>query len=121
MTNAFGLTQMVPTATRTTRLSSSLIDLIFISDPELVREVCVSPLHNVSDHDLVSATLILDNPIPNNNIYREYRSYRKFDYDAFQHDLNQIPFFYMYDMNSVDDKANWLSQNLMSLMDRPKT
>ncbi|KAK9752243.1 hypothetical protein QE152_g4342 [Popillia japonica] len=24
----------------------------------------------------------------------------------------------MYDMNSVDDKANWLSQNLMSLMDR---
>ena len=50
---AQGFDQLVKTATRTTRDSSTLIDLIYTNKKSLIRSITVIPL-SIGDHDCVS-------------------------------------------------------------------
>ena len=51
-TNMYGLSQLIDTATRVTNTSSTLIDLIFVSDKELYNEWGIFET-SISDHYLV--------------------------------------------------------------------
>ena len=77
----FCLHQMVSTPTRVTTTSSTLLDLIFCSDPSLVDHlVAASELGN-SDHLSLSCTLIFAKP-RSRPIKRKVWFYQKADFDA---------------------------------------
>ncbi|KAI4469895.1 endonuclease/exonuclease/phosphatase superfamily [Holotrichia oblita] len=52
MLSSFGLTQIVDAPARITLTSAKLIDLIFISDKEILSDEGTLPVHDFSDHDL---------------------------------------------------------------------
>lgn len=114
---AFDLVQVVETATRVTPSTSTLIDLVFISDRELLLQSTVEPVPDISDHDLVVCSLDIrsNEAIP---YLRTYRTLKYFDMNTFQEDLYNIPFYFMFDMPSVNDKITFFTDSLVFLLDR---
>ena len=90
--NIFNLSQVVSTATRVTRSSSTLIDHVYTNEPENINFVNV-PNYSISDHypvcishkrGLKSKKQLHD--------YIKYRSMKLFDKNSFLSDLSNCPF-----------------------------
>ena len=91
-------TQLIKEPTRVKETSSSLIDIIMMSNVSLVENHGVA-LSHISDHYLIYASLKLKmlKPPPS---YKRVRSYKNYKPDSFLADLQRIPW---YDISIMDD------------------
>ena len=89
----FGLVQLVNVPTRVTKTSSTIIDHIYTSCPEIVCDISV-PCVNLSDHYPVVLTLSHKqfHYIAAKHKTIRYRSFSKFNENDFINDLSQIDF-----------------------------
>ena len=88
----FGLDQMIPSPTRITPHSSTLIDHIYTSDTGIVSNILV-PATGISDHFPVCCTLSVRTVKPVLNVHSSivYRCFKQCDERDFLVDLHVIP------------------------------
>ena len=107
----FGLNQMVKTPTRVTTSSSTLIDHIYTTTPDLVESVSVPPL-SVSDHFPVCCQISTKVPKQRQKQHTSilYRSMKNFHMGSFCHDLHLAPFHHVYNFSEPDEALScWYS------------
>ena len=99
----FHLVNLIKDPTRVTNTSETLIDLILTNNK---KKVLISGVFDaqISDHVLVYAILRLTTPRFNSRKVCT-RSYKNFDKNAFQRDLQNVPFHIMDIFDEVDDKV----------------
>ena len=100
-TNMYGLSQLIDTATRVTNTSSTLIDLIFVSDKELYNEWGIFET-SISDHYLVYTVRDFSAKIHNKSEYAEFRSFKNLDEEKFYSELRSTPWQVIKDIDNVD-------------------
>lgn len=113
---SFGLTQLINEPTRITSESTTLIDYIITSNVNLVCSSSVVCVHELFDHHLIRCTV----DIPQHKrhpVIRTYRNFKNFNFNQFESDLRSIPWNNIYHFNAVDDKVQFLSENLIILLD----
>jgi len=113
---SLALVQVIAEPTRVTNNSATLIDYIITNSDTLVGSSGVQPVDDISDHYLVYCTYELPGDIDITN-KRTYRDYRNFNNDIFLTDLYSIPWFYIFDINDIDQKVEFLTSNLIALFD----
>lgn len=105
---AFNLSQLVHQPTRVTETSKSLIDILLVSNKNLVIETKVIPV-SISDHDQICATLKLKKE-RSKPVYVPVRSFKHYNMDAFLKDMLQIPWSVI---DTFDDSLTHLISYLM--------
>ncbi|KAK9693374.1 Endonuclease-reverse transcriptase [Popillia japonica] len=113
---AFDMVQVIDCPTRITPSTCTLIDLVFVSDRDLILNSAVVPADDISDHELIVCSLKTDVADVAAS-WRTYRTFRYFNLDSFLTDLYAIPFYFMYDMLLVGDKVNFLMRHLANLFE----
>lgn len=100
----FGLTQLVNFPTRVTDTTSSILDLILTSEPDIVSSVSNVP--GISDHDIIQANILLPFSRMRKQL-KTIRDYRKADFDSINKDLGTFldEFLPNYPERSV--QSNW--------------
>ena len=104
-----GLEQLITSATRVTKSSSTLIDHIYTSNTSRVLSSCVLQV-SLSDHYAVccSWTLKIDKHSKNQHTSIHYRSLKRFNQDLFLADLCATDFQSVYNhANPNDALAEW--------------
>lgn len=115
MLQSMGFSQIIDSPTRITSCTATLIDVVCASDLDIVHSSGVLSVHGLSDHELVYCNLKFSSP----RLYPQYkimRSFKRFNYDLFLEDLYQIPFFLIFDSSDVDEQINFLTSNLLDLI-----
>lgn len=114
--NAYGFSQVVNEPTRITQHSVTLLDPIFISDTELFCNSGTLNADTISDHRLIFCNL---NIIVNRSKQRMYtfRDFKYFVYEDFMLDLNNLPWQNILNINDIDEKVHFLTQNIIELFD----
>lgn len=114
ITVAYGLTQIVDEPTRISRTGVSLLDVILISDEELLSSTGVYDMHGITDHRLTYADLkfCVDKPCPK---YYTYRDFKNFDYNEFLLSLYNVDWDFIYILPDVDSKVQFMSNTLVNL------
>ena len=99
--SSFNLSQVISHTTRITESTESLIDVVLVSNANLVQEVKVSP-SSINDHELILVVLNLkkSRPKPRYILTRSYKSYNR---EAFTRDLLQVPWYVIETFEDVDD------------------
>ena len=111
---SFNLTQIIDLPTRVALGVESLIDLICISDRDLVADY--GNLPGLSDHQVVRCRLKFN--IERNTItHKLVRSFKTIDLEQFLQDLRQICFYGMFDITTVHDKVTYLMNCLFAVFD----
>ena len=114
MLESFGLIQIINSPTRMTATTASILDLIIVSDADLVESSGVFPVGNISDHNMVSCRLSL--PSKNKVKHQWRRSFKSFSMELFLEDLYRVPFFSVFDLRDVDSKADFLTSNICDVL-----
>ena len=107
--------QVITEPTRIGRSAVSLLDLIFVSNVDVVREAGVLPPPGESDHELTFCVLEVG-VVTQQPVYIIKRSLANFDYELFRLDLYSIPFFDMFDLPEVNDKVSFLTGHILNLI-----
>lgn len=111
----FHLTQIIDTPTRITNSTSSLIDLILVSTAENVLDQGVLE-NDISDHQTVFCVLKVSSK-RNGPRLVTYRNFKNFNFEAFELDLFSIPWYIIFDLNNIDEKLDFLVNNILYLFD----
>ena len=112
--DTFNLTQIVDEPTRITDKSITLIDLVFLNMQNVTNKGVIDC--NFSDHMLTFFEIKTQvNKQMSNKI--TFRSLKNIDLDKFNQDLQQIPFFLIYDMDNIDDKCSFFTNSILTLFD----
>ena len=113
---AANATQLIKDPTRVTKSSSSLIDVILVSKPDLVKSSGVMDL-TMSDHFLVFAVLNLKVPKPAAT-YITIRSFKNYDADLFSSDISHVPWNTVDLVGSVNEKLNAFNDLFLACLDK---
>lgn len=116
MLESVGLIQIIEAPTRTTQTAATLIDVIGISYLSIIAHSGIVNVHGISDHDLTFCHLQFSIPL----LYPQYKImiyFKFFDYNHYLNNLYQIPFFSIFDLPTVEEKAEFLTLNLLNLLD----
>lgn len=108
------LVQIMDEPTRITESTASLIDLILTNSENITGKGTIDcPF---SDHLIIFCQVkcTMENKRSDNF---SYRSLKNIDFDLFQRDLEVIPFETIYNMENVDQKIEFLTNNLLALYD----
>lgn len=108
-----GLHQVVNNATRVSKSVQSLIDLVLVSNEESVLSTSVIDA-NISDHYLVTVE-ILSEHVKCAPSTRTFRDFKHFNHDVFYGDLQDVPWYYIYYFNDVNDKVEFMSRQIINL------
>ena len=100
-TKLYGFSQLINSPTRVTNSSSTIIDLIFVSDPELYREAGICHT-SVSDHFFVYAVKSFNFIKGKNPTSVEFRSFKNFDQERFLDELRTMSWHVIKDIRNVD-------------------
>lgn len=111
----FKLTQIIDSPTRITDSTSSLIDLIIVSSEERVIEKGILD-SDLSDHQIVFCFIKICGKESGPRMVT-YRNFKNFNLEAFELDLCNIPWFTIFDLNNIDDKIEFLVNNITYLFD----
>ncbi|KAB0797131.1 hypothetical protein PPYR_08125 [Photinus pyralis] len=112
-----GFYQLVDSPTRITSTTSSLLDLLITNDCGLVSACDVVSVSDLADHDLVVATLELDDHVvPNLPVL--YRAYKQLDMHAFDQELHCLPFLDMLGLEGVNLKLEYFNSLLSYLLNK---
>ncbi len=98
----FNLKQLIDQPTRTTELSTTLIDVVLVTNKSMVKSVGVTPV-GISDHDLVHITLNFKKSRPK-PIYISYRSFKHYDANEFARDISDVPWSVIDGFGDTEDK-----------------
>lgn len=110
----YGLTQMITDATRISQNSSTLIDLIVISDDPEVCTAGVADAGQCFDHLLVTLNLHL--PVAAEYPFlKTYRDFRGVNPELLLHDLRSLCLSDIYYINNIDDKLRFFNSNILML------
>lgn len=112
--DTYNLVQIVDSPTRFTLTSATLIDLIITTNNNIVENVNVLSLNQMSDHELIYCKLNITHK-KLNPIYKTIRDFKYFKEDQFYADLMSIPFENIYDINDIDAKVHFLNENILYL------
>ena len=97
----YGLNQLVSKPTRVTENSSTIIDLILVSNMHRIVQCDVLD-SSLSDHNLVFCVIKGGvKKLPSKNI--EYRSFKNFHEEAFIRDLGAVPWNSVESFDNIDD------------------
>lgn len=113
---SFKLKQIMDCPTRISKSTSTLLDLIIMNEKILINKGTFDT-NGTSDHLGVFCEVALCDNIQNNNKII-YRNFSNFDDNAFQMDLFSVPFYNIFDFDSVDDKVDYFVRSLIDLFDR---
>lgn len=113
--DVFSLRQLICEPTRISNTSISLIDLIFTNVENVIEVGVVDAL--IADHFAVFCKIELSR----NKCLVEtfsFRALKSINFENFQNDLESIPWHYIYDMDRIDDKVDFLNKNIIQLFDK---
>ena len=111
---SYGLLQILNEPTRITDSTSTLIDPIFVNNPDLVDSVGTILTDDISDHNLVHVTLNLKSFKPRHKIVK-YRCYNNFNYQAFLTDLQGLDWNAILRTQNIDSKIGMFNEMLLGL------
>ena len=95
--------QLIDRPTRVTMTSRSLLDVVMVSNKDIVKTSGVLDL-TISDHYLVY--IVLDMKVPKSPpTYITTRSFKNYTADQFSSDIAQVPWETVELMDSVDDRV----------------
>ena len=114
--SSFNLSQVISHPTRITESTESLIDVILVSNVNLVQEAKVSP-SSIGDHELILVVLNLKKSRPKPT-YILTRSYTNYNPEAFTRDLLQVPWHIIETFEDVDDCLYAFYQLFEQILDR---
>ena len=98
----FGMTQLINTSTRITSTTSTILDLILISDPAKISQCCVLDL-GLSDHKVIYCTRTFKKiPISRHNGVT-LRSLRNYSKEIFEEKLHEVDWQDVLVSNSVHE------------------
>ena len=116
ITSQFGLQKLINEPTHLTANSSSCIDLIFTSQPNLVMESGVhSSLHPNCHHQIVFAKINLKNYYPP-PYEREIWHYEKANADLICTSIDQFPWDNRFSNLDVNQKVNLFNQTIKNIL-----
>ena len=111
-----GFKQVVKSATRITKESSSLIDLIFVNKLSNCHSINVVST-SLGDHEMVSCTRKIN--------YQKFqhrtikcRDFRNYDHNILLSDAQKIDWTSLHDTNDVNIAVNYLTTELQNLFDK---
>ncbi|KAI4459258.1 hypothetical protein MML48_6g00005541 [Holotrichia oblita] len=112
---SFDLRQVVDEPTRITRDSSTLLDVVIISNGlNLVQHRITQ--YNLSDHCCIECDIDFFRE-PVFRPVRVFRNFGQFDYDVFIVHLMNTPWYNVHLFNSIDDKVALLNDYMTALFD----
>lgn len=115
MFESLGLTQTIKSPTRSTLTSATLIDLIITScDDSIIKDSEVVPVDHISDHDLTYIAMNITNP-EGNPVFKSIRDFKNFYEELFYEHLQSIHFEAIFGMDCINDKADFLSSNILQV------
>lgn len=112
--NAYNFSQLINEPTRITNITSSLLDPVFVTNPE---KICKSGLINcdmISDHHLVFCDLVLMKSKSISKIIK-FRDFKNFNNDSFLQDLNNLPWHTIIESNDIDNKVVLFNDLIINL------
>lgn len=114
---SFGFSQLMNVATRTTNTSSTLLDVIFVSETDLVNKFGALPVHGISDHDLTFVEINI--PI----LHKEpkfvtYRCFRNFNIHNLLDDLYDLPWHYIITETDLDKKIELFNEFILTVFNK---
>lgn len=112
--DAYGLFQIIDEPTRITQYSSTLIDPIFISNTNIVKNHGTINADIITDHRLVFCDLAIE-IFKRKSKMHTYRDFRYFNQQQFDNDLNSIPWHEILYINNIDEKIYTLTNNILRL------
>ena len=110
MTSQFGLTQVISSPTRVDHRTSTLIDHIYTTNSGRIKREWVPDLA-ISDHSAVCCAIAmkLGKLKKKKHTTITYRSFKNFDEEKFQQDLQNAPFYMVYNHTCPDQAmACWI-------------
>lgn len=115
MINTFGLYQLINSPTRITKNSSTLLDVIIVSNKKVVSESGVKELHGLSDHCLVYCKFMVEST-SSSVCTRTYREFKNFDHESFNMSLEAVQWNLILNCNSIDEKLLFFNENLLNVI-----
>ena len=107
--------QLIDKPTRVTATSRSLLDVVLVSNKDIVLTSGVLDL-TISDHYLVY--VVLDMKLPKlPPTYITTRSFKNYTADQFSSDIAQVPWATVELMDSVDDRVNAFNDLFLTCVD----
>ncbi|XP_031359025.1 uncharacterized protein LOC116182622, partial [Photinus pyralis] len=113
---SLNLKQVVTEPTRITANSATLIDLVITDNDCDVLSTQVVDMHTLTDHLLVVCRINLMCSTPP-ALERTYRDFKHFYYQLFDRDLRAVNWNTIYNLPSIDDKVEFLTVNIIHLLD----
>ena len=111
-------TQLIDKPTRVTATSRTLIDIITVSNPGLVRTSDVQEL-TISDHYLVYASLDLKFKVPKQSkISITIRTFKNYVAKELAEYISRIPWDSLELLNSIDEKVEAFNDLFMACLDK---
>lgn len=108
--------QLIEQPTRAAGTSISLIDHIYVADSERVRDCGVIDC-SFSDHDFIYFEIYSSTPAASPRLHT-YRDYKHINYEQFCLDLHMLPLHFMFRIDNINDKVEFLNRCLLGLFDR---
>ena len=119
VTEPFGLSQIIKEPTRITSTTSTLLDLILVSNSNNVKKCGVVDIPGISDHCFVYAAYAIRKPkfIPKTFTRRDFKN---FSQEAFMQDINLAPWenVYAVEDNELDKKATIFENVFNTVLDK---
>jgi exonuclease III len=116
MVEALNLLQVVNEPTRVTSSSYKLIDIILISDQNLLKKVEVCDKSDLSDHDLIYCFIEV-NETRTATSFKTFRDFQNLNYDLFDMDLKGANLDYIFHCDSVNEKVVYLNNAILNVFD----
>ena len=115
--NLFGMSQLINCATRITLTSSSIIDLIFVSEPANISQSGV--LHiGFSDHQVIYCTRKLFRCKVGTHKSIKLRPCKHYDRTVFNNMLSDIDWNCIYSSKHVDEAWQYFTTHFYSILNR---
>ena len=115
--NLFGMTQLINCATRITLTSSSIIDLIFVSESANISQSGVLPI-GFSDHQVIYCTRKLFRCKVGTHKSIKLRSCKHYDRTVFNNMLSDIDWNCVYSSKHVDEAWQYFTTHFCSILNR---
>jgi len=115
--SSFSLTQSVTEPTRVTNTSSTLTDLVLVSDPSMIKSCTTLPSLNTSDHSTIAATLVSKSfPPTSKYCTRTVWHYRDADFAAANELLTDVPWDELIDHEDIETSWNNWKSTFLEIM-----
>ena len=119
--NIYDLEQLINVPTRVTKNTSSIIDHIYVTQPENIIEVKV-PFFSISDHYPVCVTHKVGYSARNRkngkHVSMKYRCYKKFNEDLFKEDLRNASLDDIEKLNNPEECLKFFYKTFFSILDK---